>query len=188
MAMKIIHGADEARRTILRRGASIGEDPAAAENVRQIISDVRAEGDSAVRRYTERFDGPIAYEALEVPRAEIDGALGRIEPALRQALEFAANRVHTYHAKQLKRCMASYVEDDGLGVQVRAIETVGFYAPGTQPAYPSSVLHTVVPAKVAGVANIVVVSPAAPDGWVPDVKLAAAAVAGADRGFCCSGA
>ena len=186
--MKIIHGADEARRTILQRGPSIGEDPEAAENVRRIIADVRREGDAAVRRYTERFDGPIAYEGLEVPRQEIDAAPGRIGPELRQALEFAAARVRGYHEKQLGRCLASYVEDDGLGVQVRAIETVGFYAPGTEPAYPSSVLHTVVPARVAGVENIVVVSPAAPDGRVPDVKLAAAVVAGADRVFCCSGA
>ncbi len=186
--MNIIRGADAARASILKRGSTIGEDPAAAENVRRIIADVRSEGDPAVRRYTERFDGPIAYEGLEVPRADIDGAVNRIEPALRNALEFAADRVHNYHARQLRRCLASYVDDDGLGVQVRAIETVGFYAPGTQPAYPSSVLHTVVPAKVAGVENVIVVSPAAPDGRVPDVKLAAAAIAGADRVFCCSGA
>ena len=183
-----IRTADEARETILRRGSSIGEDPAAAENVRRIIADVRSEGDAAVRRYTERFDGSIAYEGLEVPREDIDAAVGRIEPGLRNALEFAASRVHSYHSKQLRRCLASYIDDDGLVVQVRAIETVGFYAPGTQPAYPSSVLHTVVPARVAGVENVVVVSPAAPDGRVPDVKLAAAAIAGADRVFCCSGA
>ena len=188
MSMRIIQGAEAARATILRRGSSIGEDTDAAENVRRIIADVRSEGDAAVRRYTERFDGPIAYQALEVPRADIDAAPGRIEPALRNALEFAAGRVRSYHQKQLRRCLASYLDDDGLGVQVRAIETVGFYAPGTQPAYPSSVLHTVVPAKVAGVENAVIVSPAAPDGRVPDVKLAAAAIAGADRVFCCSGA
>ena len=186
--VKIIHGAEEARLTILRRGTDFGEDPRAAEDVRRIIGDVRREGDAAVRRYTERFDGKIAYEGLEVPREEIDAALKRLEPELRSALEFAANRVLTYHAKQLKRCLASYVEDDGLGVQVRAIETVGFYAPGTQPAYPSSILHTVVPARVAGVEHAVIVSPPAPDGRVPDVKLAAAAIAGADRIFCCSGA
>jgi histidinol dehydrogenase len=186
--MKIIYGADEARATILRRGSSIGEDPSAAENVRRIIADVRNEGDAAVRGYTERFDGPIAYQGLEVPHEEIGWALRRIEPELRNALEFAAGRVRAYHGRQLKRCLASYVDEDGLGVQVRAIETVGFYAPGTQPSYPSSILHTLVPAKVAGVENAVVVSPAGADGRVPDVKLAAAAIAGADRIFCCSGA
>lgn len=186
--MKIIQGAEAARQGILKRGSSIGEDPAAAENVRRIIADVRAEGDAAVRRYTETFDGPIAYEGLEVPREEIEAALARIEPALRDALQFAADRVRTYHEKQLARCLSSYVDDDGLGVQVRPIQTAGFYAPGTQPAYPSSVLHTVVPARVAGVENAIIVSPAAPDGRIPDVKLAAAAIAGADRVFCCSGA
>jgi histidinol dehydrogenase len=185
--MRIIYGAEEARRSILRRGSTIGEDPAAAEDVRRIIADVRAEGDAAVRRHTERFDGTLAYEGLEVPRVEIEAALGRIESELRGALEFAAARVRGYHEKQLKRCLTSYVGDEGLGVQVRAIETVGFYAPGTQPAYPSSILHTVVPAKVAGVEEAIVLSPAAPGGRVPDVKLAAAAIAGADRIFCCSG-
>jgi histidinol dehydrogenase len=185
--MRIIEGADEARRTILKRGAISAGESAAADAVRQIIHDVITEGDAAVRRHTESFDGPIAYPTLEVPRSEIDAALGRIGAELRGALELAAGRIRTYHEKQRRRCLASYV-DDGLGVQVRAIETVGFYAPGTRPAYPSSVLHTVVPAKVAGVENVVLVSPAAPDGSIPDVKLAAAAIAGADRVFCASGA
>jgi histidinol dehydrogenase len=185
--MEIISAA-VARETILRRGTSIGEDPGAAENVRRIIADVRREGDTAVRRYTETFDGKLAYAALEVPRTELDAALRRVEPGLRSALEFAAGRVRSFHEKQLRRCLTSYVEDDGLGVQVRAIETVGFYAPGTSPAYPSSVLHTVVPAVVAGVTNVILVSPAGVDGRIPDVKLAAAAIAGATRVFCCSGA
>jgi histidinol dehydrogenase len=186
--MRIIEGAEEARRTILKRGQISAGESAAAEAVRRIIHDVIIEGDVAVRRHTEAFDGAIAYPALEVPRNEIDAALGRISGELRGALELAAGRIRVYHEKQIRRCLASYVDDDGLGVQVRPIETVGFYAPGTQPAYPSSVLHTVVPAKVAGVENVILVSPAAPDGRIPDVKLAAAAIAGADRVFCCSGA
>ena len=202
--MKIIQGADEARRTILRRGATtemalgaagrattasaFGEEITAAENVRRIIAEVRAEGDAAVRRYTETFDGPIAYPTLEVPRDEVEAAVSRLDSGLRSALEFAAARVRTYHEKQLRRSLKSYIEDDGLGVQVRAIETVGFYAPGTAPAYPSSVLHTIVPAAVAGVEKVILVSPAGEDGRIPDVKLAAAAIAGAQRVFCCSGA
>jgi histidinol dehydrogenase len=186
--MRIVTGADEARRTILKRGQVSEAEASAAEAVRRIIADVRSEGDAAVRRHTEKFDGPIAYATLEVPRGEIAAALGRIPAELRGALELAAGRIRDYHQKQLRRCLTSYVDDDGLGVQVRAIETVGFYAPGTQPAYPSSVLHTVVPAKVAGVEKVVLVSPAAPEGRIPDVKLAAAAIAGADRVFCCSGA
>jgi histidinol dehydrogenase len=166
----------------------MANEASAAEAVRRIIDDVRNEGDRAVRRHTETFDGPIAYDGLEVPPSELQAALARIKPDLRAALEMAAGRIRAYHEKQLKRCLSSYVDEDGLGVQVRAIETVGFYAPGTQPAYPSSILHTVVPARVAGVENVIVVSPAGTDGRIPDVKLAAAAVAGADRVFCCSGA
>ncbi len=186
--MRIVEGASEARRTILKRGLTSEAEVSAAQVVHDIIVDVRAQGDAAVRRHTEAFDGAIAYEGLEVPQSELNAALGRIEPELRAALEMAAGRIRRYHEKQLKRCLTSYVDEDGLGVQVRAIETVGFYAPGTQPAYPSSVLHTIVPAKVAGVENVIVVSPAGPDGHIPDVKLAAAAVAGADRVFCASGA
>jgi histidinol dehydrogenase len=200
--MRIVQGAEEARRSVLlRRPASqtelgpagrartaqvFGAELSAVEAVQRIIDDVRSEGDAAVRRYCEAFDG-VPHPRLEVPREEVDAALRRLDPELRSALEFAARRIETYHAGQLRRVLASYVED-GLGVQVRAIENVGFYAPGTAPAYPSSVLHTVVPAKVAGVANVVLVSPAGPDGSLPDVKLAAAAIAGADRVFCASGA
>lgn len=186
--MRIIEGADAARRTILKRGPVSDTEASAGEAVRRIIADVRAEGDAAVRRHTESFDGAIAYPTLEVPGSEIEAALGRISSELRGALELAAGRIRAYHQKQLRRCLSSYVEADGLGVQVRAIETVGFYAPGTQPAYPSSVLHTVIPARVAGVENVILVSPAAPDGRIPDVKLAAAAIAGANRVFCASGA
>lgn len=186
--MRIVEGAKEARKTILKRGVTTETEASAAEAVRRIIDDVRAEGDVAVRRHTEAFDGAITYEGLEVPQDELQAALKRIPADLRAALEMAAGRIRSYHEKQLKRCLTSYVDEDGLGVQVRAIETVGFYAPGTQPAYPSSVLHTIVPARVAGVQNVVVVSPAGPDGRIPDVKLAAAAIAGADRVFCASGA
>jgi histidinol dehydrogenase len=201
--MRIVEGAEEARRTILRRqslndlvlgagrasaGAAFGKEPSAVETVARIIADVRAQGDAAVRRYGESFDGPIAYEGLEIPAAELEAALGRLQPDLRASLELATARIRAYHQRQLKRCLSSYVDEEGLGVQVRPIETVGFYAPGTEPAYPSSILHTIVPAKVAGVANAVLVSPAGPSGRVPDVKLAAAAIAGAGRVFCAGGA
>lgn len=201
-AMKIIEGAEEARRTILRRqpasemqlgevgrartAAVFGAEISPSEAVQRIITDVRRDGDAAVRRYCEEFDGG-APQRFEVPHAELEASLRKIEPELRGALEFAAGRIRRYHEGQLRRTLASYL-DEGLGVQVRPIETVGFYAPGTSPAYPSSVLHTVIPAKVAGVAQTVLVSPAGPGGSLPLVKLAAAAVAGADRVFCASGA
>lgn len=200
--MRIVYGAEEARRTLLRRESAarvelgesgrartrqvFGRDLSAVEAVQQIIDDVRRQGDAAVLRYAAAFDGAV-YTRLEVPQSEIESALGSIEPGLREALEFAAGRVRRYHQRQLERVLSSYVED-GLGVQVSPIRTVGFYAPGTQPVYPSSVLHTVVPARVAGVETVVLVSPAAPDGSIPAVKLAAAAIAGVDRVFAASGA
>ena len=200
--MRIVDGAQEARRTVLcrqpaseielgpagraRTAAVFGAELSAAEAVRRIIADVRAEGDAAVRRYGEAFDGTSVAE-LEVARPAIDAALARIEPELRAALELAAGRIRDYHAGQLRRTLTSY-EEGGLGVQVRPIETVGFYAPGTAPAYPSSVLHSVIPATVAGVSSLVLVSPAGPDGTPPDVKLAAASIAGVDRVFTASGA
>ena len=201
--MRIVKGAEEARRTVLRRQptsetelgpagrartvAVFGADLSAAEAVSRIVADVRAEGDAAVRRYGEAFDGVVSNSQLEVPPLEIEAALDALEPALRDALEFAAGRVRRYHEGQRRRAIDSYVED-GLGVEVRPIETVGFYVPGTSPVYPSSVLHCLIPARVAGVARLIMLSPAAPDGRVPAVKLAAAAIAGADRVFAASGA
>jgi histidinol dehydrogenase len=200
--MRIIHGAEAARSTILRRrpasetelGATgrastlavFGEELSAAESVRRIIADVRSEGDAAVLRYSQAFEGA-AYSRLEISGNELAAAVKAIDTGLREALEFAASRIRAYHEGQMRRVLSSYLED-GLGVQVRAIETVGLYAPGTVAVYPSSVLHTLIPARVAGVANLVLVSPAGPDGSVPAVKLAAAAIAGADRVFACSGA
>ena len=154
--------------------------------MKQVIADVRKDGDAAVRRYCEAFDGG-ANDPFEIPRDQIEASLTMIDPELREALEFAAGRVRAYHEGQLKRVLASYVEG-GLGVQVRPIETVGLYATGTSTVYPSSVIHTIVPAKVAGVNSAVLVSPAARDGKIPAVKLAAAAIAGADRVFAASGA
>ena len=200
--MRIVEGADAARASILRRQSAsetelgsagrsstasvFGENLSASQSVARIIADVRQDGDAAVRRYCEAFEG-VAYNRSEIPPAEIESALDGLEPELRKALEFAATRVRAFHEDQMRRILASYI-DDGLGVQVRPIETVGVYAPGTVTVYPSSILHTLLPAKVAGVENLILVSPAGPDGSVPPVKLAAAAIAGADRVFAASGA
>jgi histidinol dehydrogenase len=200
--VRIVEGAEEARRSILKRqpasqtelgaagkaltAAVFGEELSAAEAVNRIIASVRDQGDAAVRRFCEAADG-VSYPRLEVPRQEIEAAVAGLDHELRSALEFAAARVRAYHEGQGRRVLSSYVER-GLGVQVRAIETVGFYAPGSDAPLPSSVLHTVIPARVAGVENVIVVSPLGRDGFVPAVKLAAAAIAGADRVFCASGA
>ncbi len=200
--MRVIVGAEEARRTVLRRRPAseaelsprarkrtaevMGAEVSAHEAVRRIIRDVREQGDAAVRRYCEAFDG-VPHASLEVPRADVERSLGEIPIDLKEALEFAAGRIRRYHEAQARRVMTSY-EEDGLGVRVRPLETVGFYVPGTFPVYPSSVLHTLIPAKVAGVSRLIMVSPADRTGSVPAVKLAAAAIAGVDRVFMASGA
>ena len=200
--MRVVIGAEAARRTILHRrlttdveltpaglartAAVMGAEVSANEAVRRIIQDIRREGDRALRRYCEAFDG-VPYAKLEVSREEIDASLAAIPGELRAALELAAGRIRRYHEGQRRRVLESYIED-GLGIQVRALETVGFYVPGTSPVYPSSVLHTVIPAQVAGVPSLLMISPAGRDGRIPDVKLAAAAIAGVSRVFMASGA
>ena len=198
--MRIIIGAEKARKTILQRkpasqvelgpagrartAAVFGAELSPVEAVQRIIADVRAEGDAAVRRYGEAFDG-VPYARLEVPPAEVEAALARVEPELRAAIGLAAGRVRRYHEGQLRRVLSSYVED-GLGVQVRPIETVGFYAPGSVAV--SSILHSVIPAKVAGIGRAVLVTPPGADGLLSPAKLAAAAAAGVDRVLVASGA
>lgn len=198
--MRIVVGAEEARRTVLRRRpaaemelgpagrartrAVFGADLTPAEAVQRIIADVRDQGDAAVRRYGEAFDG-VPYHRLEVPRAEVEAAAGRVAPELRAAIQLAAARVRRYHEGQLRRVLSSYVED-GLGVQVRPLAAAGFYAPGSVAV--SAVLHAVIPAKVAGVGAAVLVTPPAADGCPAAEVLAAAWAAGADRVLIASGA
>ena len=132
-------------------------DAAIEQRVADIIADVRARGDAAVLDATARFDGLTAKSVadLEVPRAEWDAALAGLAPELRLALESAARRVHSYHARQLEACGRSwsFVDEDGsrLGQKVTPLDRVGIYVPGGKAAYPSSVLMNAIPAQVAGV-------------------------------------
>lgn len=168
-------------------------DGAIEERVASILADVQARGDAAVLEYTERFDGVKAASvaALEIGRDELQAALAAITPAQRSALEFAAQRVRDYHQRQLEACGRSwsYRDADGtlLGQKVTPLDRVGIYVPGGKAAYPSSVLMNALPAKVAGVGEIVMVVPT-PKGEKNPLVLAAAAVAGADRVFTIGGA
>ena len=145
--------------------------------VREILAAVRADGDAAVRAFTERFDG-VALEGLVVDPATIEAALHRIEPDVRAALEQAAERIRSYHEAQMPTDVN--VVHPGLSIQGmhRAVERAACYVPGGRAVYPSTVLMTAVPAAVAGVDEVVLCVPPGPDGSVPDVVLAAAAVAG----------
>jgi histidinol dehydrogenase len=168
-------------------------DHAIEERVASILDDVRQRGDAAVLEYTRRFDGLQADSvgALEVTRQELDAALQAITPAQRSALESAAERVRDYHLRQLEHCGLSwsYRDADGtlLGQKVTPIDRVGVYVPGGKAAYPSSVLMNAVPAKVAGVGEIVMVVPT-PQGERNALVLAAARIAGVDRVFTLGGA
>ena len=153
-------------------------DEEVADRVRGILRDVAKRGDAALVEYTNRFDrrDVAGMDALVVGHDQLQAALERIPAEQRQALEAAAERVRRYHEKQ-KQDSWQYREADGtlLGQQVTPLDRAGIYVPGGKAAYPSSVLMNALPAKVAGVGEIIMVSPA-PDGEINDMVLAAAAV------------
>ena len=168
-------------------------DDAIEERVATILADVRGRGDAAVLEYTERFDGVSAARVaeLEIPHADLQAALEAIPARQRDALEAAAQRVRSYHERQLDACGRSwsYRDADGtlLGQKVTPLDRVGIYVPGGKATYPSSVLMNALPAKVAGVGEIVMVVPT-PRGERNPLVLAAAAVAGVDRAYTIGGA
>jgi len=166
------------------------QDPAVDAAVAAILEDVKARGDAALLDYTLRFDGVRAASApaLEIKRSDMQRALAALPAAQREALEQAAARVHSYHERQLASSW-SYTDADGtrLGQQVTALERVGIYVPGGKAAYPSSVLMNALPARVAGVGEIVMAVPT-PGGERNPLVLAAAALAGVDRAFAIGGA
>ena len=165
-------------------------DEEVGERVRGILRDVARRGDAAVVEYTNRFDRRDAASMadLTVERAQLEAALERLPAEQRRALEAAAERVSDYHARQ-KQDSWDYRDAHGtlLGQQVTPLDRAGIYVPGGKAAYPSSVLMNALPARVAGVGEIVMVSPA-PDGELNDMVLAAAAVAGVERFFTLGGA
>ena len=158
--------------------------------VAAILQDVRTRGDAALLEYTQRFDRfPINNAAnLEVPRGELRAAFENLPAAQRNALEQAAQRVTTYHQKQLQSSW-SYTDAEGtlLGQKITALDRVGLYVPGGKAAYPSSVLMNALPAKVAGVSELIMVVPT-PDGVKNELVLAAAYLVGIDRVFTIGGA
>lgn len=159
------------------------------ETVKQIIADVRGRGDTAVFELTEKFDRlKLDSTSVEVSAAEIDAAMSRVEPQSLKTLQLAADRIAAYHAKQKQETWLSTDENDVLvGQMVRPLDRVGIYVPGGKATYPSSVLMNAVPAKVAGVGEIIMVVPM-PDGVINPHVLAAARIAGVDRIFKVGGA
>ncbi len=185
--MKIIEGFSKTQEALQRGniGTASG-DIATEELVREIIIAVRLNGDTALREYTERFD-KVKPARLEVDKAQIDSALKETDKELVKALEFAAERITAYHTEQ-KKTLIRDGKNKKLGWIMRPLEKVGVYAPGFQAPLPSTVLMTAIPAKVAGVKEVVLVTPPGKDGQVSPVTLAAAAIAGIDRVFAVGGA
>ncbi len=166
------------------------QDDSVDEVVATILKDVKQRGDAAVLEYTNRFDKTNATNMaeLEISKDELTAALNGLPNDQREALQVAADRVRIYHEKQLMSSW-SYIEADGtlLGQQVTSLDRVGLYVPGGKAAYPSSVLMNAIPAKVAGVKELIMVVPT-PNGERNQLVLAAAAISGVDRVFCIGGA
>ncbi len=165
-------------------------DTAVNDTVNQIIHDIRTQGDAALVDFTNRFDRWQAQSAadLEIPLSRLEQAWNTIPAQQREALELSANRINAYAEHQIMDSW-SYTEPDGtlLGQQVTPLDRVGLYVPGGKAAYPSSVLMNAIPAKVAGVAELIMVVPT-PGGEMNELVLAAAHVSKVDRVFAVGGA
>ncbi len=207
MDLKVIRGADQAKRELTRvdplaldsippeameRTVEIfGEPLSPKESVERILEDVRCQGDGALRRYARLLDGyaPSGEEAdwaIEISDEQVSRAYEKAPKDLIGALELAGGRVEEFHRATLRR---SWVDlGSGLGELVLPIERVGIYCPGGTASYPSTVLMTAIPAKVAGVKEVVLTTPAKGDGFPDPAVLAATKIAGVDRVFRVGGA
>ena len=156
--------------------------------VSDIINNVRKNGDAALLEYTARFDGA-SLTSLQVSEAEIDEAVSLVEPRFLEVLERAAKNITKFHARQVRN---SFIINDENGIvtgqKVIPVDRAGLYVPGGTAAYPSTVLMDSIPAKVAGVREVVMVTPPGKDGKVNPVILAAAKIAGIDKIFKVGGA
>jgi histidinol dehydrogenase len=180
-----LRGSTEDLTTVLGQPDAAGD--AVRDSVREIIADVRARGDAALRDLTERFDG-VRIDELRVPAEALKDALADAPSELRGALEYVAGEITAYHEAQ--RGSSVDLERDGIRLRelVRPVDRAGCYVPGGRATYPSSVVMTAIPARVAGVAEIVLCTPPGDDGEVPSATLAAAAVAGVDEVYRVGGA
>jgi histidinol dehydrogenase len=185
--LKIVEGFDAATRALSRQGTAPGSEADEREaSVRSIIESVRKQGDKALFEYTEKYDHA-KLAVLEVDNAVISRACCEVDAGLIDALKTAADRITAFHHAQLKGVQTK-VKLPGLSQVVRPLDRVGVYVPGGTASYPSTVLMTAIPARVAGVGEIILVTPPRPDGTVSPLVLAAALIAGVDRVFSVGGA
>ncbi|MBT9149478.1 MAG: histidinol dehydrogenase [Dehalococcoidia bacterium] len=199
--MRVIQDIELAKSTLLKRlpaesvklpleriKETFGKELTPEEAVRQIITDVRDRGDAALLDYAERLEGA-KLTRLEVSRKEITAARNNVDEELLAALQTAAERIRDFHQKQRDLLPTGQIDlGEGLGQVISPLERVGIYAPGGTASYPSTVLMTAIPARVAGVDEIILATPPRPDGHIPPLTLAAADISGADRVFAVGGA
>ncbi|HEY2598517.1 MAG TPA: histidinol dehydrogenase [Candidatus Dormibacteraeota bacterium] len=185
--MKRFDAATWAASPLSRRGLDLSRFQAERDVVVQICARVAAEGDAALRAYSAELDGwtPQSGETFEIHSGEFAAAAGRLDKQDRQALEFAADRIREFHSRQVETAKSA---SPGLELVTRPVRRAGLYAPGGRAAYPSTVLMTAIPARVAGVREVVVATPPRADGTVPDSILAAAHIAGVDTVYRMGGA
>ncbi|MCO5221237.1 MAG: histidinol dehydrogenase [Thermomicrobiales bacterium] len=195
VSIRVVHGFDAAWNALDRKGGLedlelsegartgiqrvFGEPLTAEQVVDRIIADVRARGDDAIRHYSRAIDR-VELDRIEVPREEWKAAFDSIDPELQNAMTVSAAQIRDFHEKQKRTSWIDFNEDGALGQIVRPLERIGVYAPGGSAVYPSSLLMTAVPGRVAGVEEIVVTSPPGANGVSPLI-LAAAHVAEVDR-------
>lgn len=190
--MRIVQLNEESRKNIL--ADLLKRDPnnygSYEETVKTIVDDVKARGDAAVSEYTKRFDGAeIDASNIRVTKAEIDEALSLVDPQLLTVMKRAMKNIREYHEKQRQYSWFDSKPDGTiLGQKVTPLSSVGVYVPGGKAAYPSSVLMNIVPAEVAGVGRIAMVTPPGRDGKVNPVTLIAAHLAGATEVYKAGGA
>ena len=201
MYLKVIRGLAQAKRELTRADpldlgplppevkdktrVVFGEELPPEEAVKRILQDVRSQGDDALRRYSRLLDG-VELEEFEVPADQIAQSSQHISPALLEALELAARRIEDFHRATLRK---SWIDlSAGLGEMVTPIERVGIYTPGGTASYPSTVLMTAIPARVAGVKEVVLATPSGDRAGPNAAVLVAAGLAGVDRVFQIGGA
>jgi histidinol dehydrogenase len=185
--MKIIEGFEPLKSILSRQGPSSGfETDEREKTVRSIITEVSRRGDAALYEYTRRFDG-VTLDSLEVSKDQVTAASNSVGPELLSALDLAAERISSYHNAQRDSLLNESVRE-GLGWLIRPLKRVGIITPGFTSPLPSSLLMAAVPAKVAGVNEIILATPPQKNGSVHPATLAAAKIAGVDRIFSVGGA
>ena len=184
--MRIIEGFEPAKALLSRQPEAEFYQSELEPQVKEIIDEVRGGGDTALFKYTLKLDG-VKLSALEVSRQQIKDAYRQVDKELLAALKFAAERIGSFHKKQ-KESIWGLAAEKGFGQLIRPLERIGAYAPGGSASYPSTVLMTAIPARTAGVKEVILTTPPKKDGAVPAPTLVAADIAGVDRVFSVGGA